>query len=144
MAPDPRRLLVPLDGSEAAGRALAFGIERAKREGIAEIHILHVQPSLPAAVTDFVGSASVHGYHAEEAEKVLAPARKQLEESGVAFHAAWRTGPASEAIAAYCREKHCTEIVMGCRGLGRISGVLLGSVTTQVLSLAKVPVTLVK
>jgi nucleotide-binding universal stress UspA family protein len=33
---------------------------------------------------------------------------------------------------------------MGTRGLGRVSGLLLGSVATKVLHLTKVPVTLAK
>ncbi len=33
---------------------------------------------------------------------------------------------------------------MGTRGLGRISGLMLGSVATKVIHLATVPVTLIK
>jgi len=143
MSASTPKLLVPVDGSESAMRALRYAIDRARPMG-AEIHVLHVEAPIPAAVTDFVGAKAVHGFHAEEAEKVLGPARALLTKAGVVHEAAWKAGPASETIAAYCREKHCTEIVMGCRGLGRISGLLLGSVTTQVLSLAEVPVTLVK
>ncbi|HEY7608248.1 MAG TPA: universal stress protein [Alphaproteobacteria bacterium] len=35
-------------------------------------------------------------------------------------------------------------IVMGMRGLGRIRGLLMGSIATQVVALAPMPVTLVK
>jgi nucleotide-binding universal stress UspA family protein len=33
---------------------------------------------------------------------------------------------------------------MGTRGLGRIQGILLGSVTMKVIHLAEVPITLIK
>lgn len=137
------KILVPVDGSDSALRALAVAIERA-RPGKGAIHVLHVEASIPGYVSDFVGSKTVKGFHEEEAEKVLGPARKLLDGADIRHEAKWRTGQPSETIAAYAREKGCTEIVMGCRGLGRIGGLILGSVTTQVLSLVDVPVTLVK
>lgn len=137
------KILVPIDGSEPALRALKVAIDRAKADN-GSVHVIHVEPPIPASVSDFVGSQTVRDFYAEEAEKALGPARAQLAEAGVAHDVIWRAGPASETIAAYCDEIGCTEIVMGCRGLGRISGLLLGSVTTQVLSLVKVPVVLVK
>jgi nucleotide-binding universal stress UspA family protein len=42
------------------------------------------------------------------------------------------------------REEDVAHIIMGTRGLGGVRGLLLGSVTTQLLHLADVPVTLVK
>lgn len=136
-------ILVPVDGSEPALRALQVAIARASAMG-STIHVLHVEPPIPASVGDFVGNTAVSDFQAEEAEKALAPARAVVAASGVPFEAVWRSGSPSEAIAAYCAEAGCGEIVMGCRGLGRVSGLLLGSVTTQVLTLASVPVTLVK
>ncbi|HEX9811647.1 MAG TPA: universal stress protein [Burkholderiales bacterium] len=44
----------------------------------------------------------------------------------------------------YAREKRCDQIYIGTRGLGPITGMLLGSVTTKVLHLSDVPVLLVK
>jgi nucleotide-binding universal stress UspA family protein len=41
-------------------------------------------------------------------------------------------------------EEEVAQIIMGTRGLGEMRGLLLGSVTTQLLHLADVPVTLVK
>ena len=51
---------------------------------------------------------------------------------------------ASPTINRVAREENVDHIVMGTRGLGGVSGVLLGSVTTQVLQLGDVPVTFVK
>lgn len=49
----------------------------------------------------------------------------------------------TEAIIDYASDNHCDLIVMGCRGLGAIRG-MLGSVSYGVLRSAKVPVLIVK
>jgi nucleotide-binding universal stress UspA family protein len=53
-------------------------------------------------------------------------------------------GPVAETIDRIARETQADQIVMGTRGLGRVRGLLLGSVATQVVHLADIPVTLVK
>jgi nucleotide-binding universal stress UspA family protein len=53
-------------------------------------------------------------------------------------------GGIAETIDRVAREEQVTHIIMGTRGLGGVRGLLLGSVTTQLLHLAEVPVTLVK
>ena len=50
----------------------------------------------------------------------------------------------AKTIAEVAREEVVNQIVMGTRGLGGIQGLLLGSVATQVIHLAEVPVTLIK
>ena len=144
MASEGRKLLVPYDGSDAARRALSFALGRAEGDEGSEVLVLNVQPPIPRGVSDFVGSKTVKDFQAEEAGKVLAGVARVAGKSKVPVTTDWKTGPASEAIAAYCRGKGCSEIAMGCRGLGRVSGLLLGSVTTKTLSLVDVPVTLVK
>jgi nucleotide-binding universal stress UspA family protein len=53
-------------------------------------------------------------------------------------------GPVAATIDRVAREEDVAHIIMGTRGLGGVRGLLLGSVTTQLLHLADVPVTLVK
>jgi nucleotide-binding universal stress UspA family protein len=53
-------------------------------------------------------------------------------------------GSPAETIAKVAREQGCDGIVMGTRGLGAVSSVLLGSVSSRVLHLSDLPVTLVK
>jgi nucleotide-binding universal stress UspA family protein len=52
-------------------------------------------------------------------------------------------GETPEIIAHYVQDKNIEQVVMGTRGLGTITGMLLGSVATKVLHLVHVPVLLV-
>ena len=53
-------------------------------------------------------------------------------------------GEPAHVIAHYANEKAIDQIVMGTRGLGSVAGLVMGSVTTKVLSLTDVPVLLIK
>ena len=140
-----KSLLVPVDGSPPSLRALDHAIVEAKALGAgAVIHLVNVQPPVPAAVSDFVGRKGVDEFHREEAEKEIAAARQKLTESGVTFRTAFLVGSAGEAIAHYAKTTTIDEIIMGRRGLNRLSGLLLGSVSTRVLALVDQPVTLIK
>jgi len=77
-------------------------------------------------------------------EEALAPARALARRLGVSFDCYLLVGDPAEAIARFAQRTRCSEIIMGTRGLGRVRGLLLGSVTTKVIHLATVPVTLVK
>lgn len=138
------RILVPIDGSDCALRALAHAVRLARMIGDAEIHLLNVQPNIPEAVGDFVGSEAIAKYRAEESEAALLKARERLSGTGIPHRAETRIGAAGETISNYAQETSCDEIVMGTRGLGRLSGLILGSVANQVLHLAEVPLTLIK
>jgi nucleotide-binding universal stress UspA family protein len=62
----------------------------------------------------------------------------------IAFFAWCRPGQVAVKIAQIAREESVGQIVMGTRGLGGFQGLLLGSVATQVMHLAEVPITLIK
>jgi nucleotide-binding universal stress UspA family protein len=53
-------------------------------------------------------------------------------------------GSPAETIVRVAREAGADQIVMGTRGLGTLGNLFLGSVATQVVRLAEIPVTLVK
>jgi nucleotide-binding universal stress UspA family protein len=140
------RILVPVDGSDVALRALDYAVRlvRLIGEGEAEIHLVNVQPPMTGSVGAFVGSENVARFLQEESDNAMAGARQLLEREGLPVHAVMRVGSAGEAIAVHARELPCDEIVMGTRGLGRIGSLVLGSVATQVVHLAECPVTLIK
>ncbi len=137
-------ILVPVDGSEASIRALQVGIDKAARPPGTTLHLLNVQPTIPTSITEFVSAESVDDLHREEGEKALVRARALLASTKLDHRVAIEVGPVAETIAAYARAQACDAIVMGTRGLGRVAGLLLGSVTSKVISLVEIPVTLVK
>ena len=138
------RILVPVDGSDVALRALSHAIRLAQLIGEAEVHLLNVQPPISGSVGAFVGSENIDRFYREESDNALAPARKLLQDEGLPVHAAMRIGSSGQAIIDYAQELPCDAIVMGTRGLGRIGSLVMGSVATQVVHLAEVPVTLIK
>ncbi|HET6619293.1 MAG TPA: universal stress protein [Dongiaceae bacterium] len=139
------RILIAVDGSDsslAAVRFVAGTLAQASRE--LDIHLLNVQPSLPAAATTFIDPTVVGDYHREEGAKALAGARKLLDDTGLNYASSTVVGEPAETIAAYAKQRDCDCIAMGTHGFGRAAGFLLGSVGQKVLHLSRVPVTLVR
>ena len=137
-------LLVPVDGSAGAERAVDYAIMLAGWDLADQIHLLNVQYPLPGAVTTFVGSKAVSGYHHDEGMKALKPACDRLDEAKVPHQVHIAVGHPAEIIAAFCQELKSDAIVMGTRGLGKTAGLILGSVARDVIAKAPVPVTVVK
>jgi nucleotide-binding universal stress UspA family protein len=54
-----------------------------------------------------------------------------------------RIGDVAQTIVEIAQEKNAENIVVGKRGVGRIAGLLLGSVSQKIVSLAPRPVTVV-
>ena len=139
------RILIPVDGSErslAGVRYVAGTLAPALRD--LEIHLLNVQPPLPAAAASFVDPSILRDFHRDEGAKALAAARQLLDAAGLQYAGNTVVGEPAEAITAYAEQRDCTGIVMGTRGLGHAAGLLLGSVAHKVLQLSKVPVTLLR
>jgi nucleotide-binding universal stress UspA family protein len=138
------KLLVPVDGSAGAERAVDHAVMLSERGLTGEIHLLNVQYPLPGAVTTFVGSKAVSGYHHDEGMKALASADAKLEAAKVPHHLHIVVGQPADMIAGMCHELSCEGIVMGTRGHGKAAGLLLGSVARDVIAKANAPVTVVK
>jgi nucleotide-binding universal stress UspA family protein len=138
-------LLIPVDGSEASGRALdglikQFGLYK---DGV-EIHLLNVQHALSSRAAAHIAGDAVPEYHREQGLAELAQARARLDASKIPYQHHIAVGEAAEVITRYAKEKGCDQIVMGTRGMSSMSNLLLGSVATQVIHLSPVPVLLVK
>jgi nucleotide-binding universal stress UspA family protein len=141
------RILVPVDGSGASGRAVDHLVKSlALFKEPVEIHLLSVQPPIPygGRVGSVIGHDRLAQYHQEEGLAALKPAMQKLDAARVKFHHHIGVGDAAETICRYADDKSCDQIVMGTRGMGSVSNLVLGSVATKVLHLSSVPVILVK
>lgn len=137
-------IVVPIDGSKPALRALDHAMAVLKRLGGGELHLVNVQPPVDNLVTTFVGKAEVTDYHREEGMKALQPAGDRCKAAGVTAKLHIGVGKAGPVIAGFVKQHNAGQIVMGARGLGGAAGMLLGSVSRDVIAETKVPVTVVK
>jgi nucleotide-binding universal stress UspA family protein len=67
-----------------------------------------------------------------------------MDKAGVPYHFHITVGDPAEMILRYGTEKQCDQIIIGPRKLGAVKGLLLGSVTSKVMQLSKIPVLLIK
>jgi nucleotide-binding universal stress UspA family protein len=137
-----RRVLVAVDGSASALRALKFAVMRAAEHKSTEVLVLLVQETIPR----FTGIPRrlVAEHRARVAEEALGSARALIAKLGAEARFYTRVGAPATTIVTFAERRRCAEIVMGKRGLGQIAGLLLGSVSRQVVHLSALPVTLVR
>jgi nucleotide-binding universal stress UspA family protein len=141
-----KKVLLAVDGSECSDRAVRWVIDVVTgMSKPAELHVVTVQPAITAGVIrGFVGNDAIETYQREEGDKCLASARRLLDAAKVGYVPHILLGPIGPSIADFATQNGCDGIVMGTRGLGGVTGLVLGSVATQVLQVATVPVTLIK
>jgi|SRR5690606_1974424 nucleotide-binding universal stress UspA family protein len=140
-----KTILVPVDGSDNSLRAVKAAITAIKEMGQANLHLITVQlPIASGNVKSFFSAEAINSYYQDEGRNALLPAKALLDEAGVQYSEEILVGQVGATIADYAKKHHCDQIIMGTRGLGSISGMVLGSVTTKVLNLTDVPVTLIK
>jgi nucleotide-binding universal stress UspA family protein len=140
------KILVPIDGSENALRALRHVLDnRAWYSEPLELHLLNVQlPVASGGVKMFISQDQLNEFYEEQGQAALKPARDLVQAAGLPCHARVGVGDTAATIAGYARDQGCALIVMGTRGLGSIANMLLGSVATKVIHLAEMPVLLIK
>lgn len=138
-----KHILIPVDGSEHALRAVDTGVELAGRLQ-ARVHGLHVVPPLPAIsyVAELIQSRDSYSDLARErAQGYLDDISQRAAAAGVPCETEFVFDLRPYvAIVATAARHHCDLIVMASRGHQGIERVLLGSVTHKVMISCDVPV----
>ena len=141
------KFLIPVDGSEPNESAVKelrkyFGW---MKDDI-ELHLLNVQPRIPYGnrVSSVIGHERIERYQQEDGLAALKPARKLLDQAKVPYQYHIGVGDAAEVIVQYATKNGCDQILMGTRGMGSLTGRVLGSVAAKVVELSPIPVVLVK
>lgn len=131
------RILIPLDGSSFAERALAQG-HRIARPGHSEILLVravHVPLSLAK-----IDTAHLEKQEKKEAEAYLSEVSARLNSAGIAARWAVIDGPPAEAILETAKREKASLIAMTTHGRSGVSRWALGSVAGKVLQASHVPV----
>jgi nucleotide-binding universal stress UspA family protein len=140
------KLLVPIDGSDHARRALDYAVRLAKDIGGIELHILTVQPepNVYGEIQVYITEERMAQLQRQHSQDILAPALEAAKTAGVAHTSEIVVGNAASTIAKRADELRCDGIVMGTQGRDAMGSALMGSVALKVVHLSKLPVTLVK
>ena len=137
------RILLAVDGSEhsyksahtAADLARAMNSEKLRIVVAYEkIHPYLGEPNLQAAIDTRLA----------EAQSILKKAVDTVGDVPAEIHTELIEGDAAEAIIEVAKTCSSDIIVMGSRGLGRLAGLVLGSTSQKVVSLAPCPVLIVR
>jgi len=158
-----KQVLLVVDGS-THGQAATSYLGQFALPTSCQIHVLHVLPpayqddyyiqSWPAGI-DMIHPVTIPEDLQEqlqqqaknelaEGEKLLAQVKKDLAAHGVDAHTALQRGDAATKILEYIDEKNIDLVVTGSRGLGKIRGWFLGSVSRKLAHYAKCSVLIVK
>ena len=135
-------VLVPVDGSACALRALVVACRRVRRQGGAIVIALNVQDPMPPSRLS--PRAAIREHQERMSAEVFRKVERTATREKVAVEQAMVVGLAAESIIAHAARRRVAEIVMGTRGMGRVKALFLGSVAMKVVQMTKVPVTLVK
>jgi len=108
----------------------------------AELLVLNVQTKLPSS--RFVSKRMIAQHQERSADEALARARALIERGKLTARTFSQIGEPATTIVEFAKKHRCAAIVMGSRGQGPITGMVLGSVAAKVIYLASCPVTVVK
>jgi nucleotide-binding universal stress UspA family protein len=142
------RILVATDGSESAARAVDMAAKQTKafKGQLKIVHVVCID-NMPLeqlkdyALREHENLADVLNTFAEEK---LVEAKKRAEALGVtSVETSAPFGDVAETLIDAAREQQADMIFVGRRGRGRLSGLLLGSVSQKIVSVAPCPVVVV-
>jgi len=141
-----RRILVAIDGSDTATKALDFAVQQARGTPQAELHVLTVRPPASSyrAWEIYVTPEHIEQVATGRARAILDAAAGRLKGADCRYELEQLEGEPAETIARRAADLGCESITMGTHGLGSIGVLFLGSVAQRVVHHATVPVTLVK
>jgi len=140
------KILVPVDGSPHAKKALEHAITQAKMSGssITIMYVVHTRVYAAAQEAGFVTIAPLIHDLEEHGKRILQEAQATGQAAGIDTNTFLVHGlPADEIVKKAETEKY-DMIVIGSRGRTAAKSFLLGSVSNRVSHQAKCPVLIVK
>jgi len=131
------RIIVGVDGSEGAKRALEWAVTEARAHGA----VVEALSSWQASYSEVPIGVDVITLIEKAAERTLASAVEEVDAEGVEIRQNLVCGPPAPSL--IDESKSADLLVVGSRGRGGFAGLLLGSVSHHVISHAACPVVIV-
>ena len=141
------RILVAVDGSPAAEKALESAIELAKKCS-AELTILHVilqrLYTVPPSEAGVVSPTVFVSEMQTEGENILRKAEEQATGRGINYQCKIMQGVPADEIVKFANSQAVDLVITGSRGLNEVRGFLFGSVSDKVCHHVKCPTLIIK
>lgn len=140
------KLLIPVDGSENGLCAVKHAVAlSAQMKQSPQLLLLNVQWNVAAGnVKLFINQETINDYYREQGATALEKARAILDEANLAYQYHISIGRPAEAIVQYAEEQKVDQIIIGAQGEESLAKLLLGSVTSKVAQMSKIPVTIAR
>jgi nucleotide-binding universal stress UspA family protein len=146
-----KKILVPVDGSRHATKALRYAVDLAKQTGAAIIGLsvvdtrLHVAQSVPPSRTVTHLTEPLEDYMRQAALKIIDTVEKMCRVKGLKSKKIVRSGHPVKEILKEAGKSKVDLIIMGSHGRGALEAAFLGSTTFGVIhSDTKYPVLVVR
>ncbi|RDB44105.1 universal stress protein [Halomonas sp. DQ26W] len=142
-------ILVPVDGSESAKKALSVACQLANQAD-ATLHILHIPEELSHETTLVwgIGAIAVEASRQERddiGQQVVEKAAQAARDKGVTkIETAIGRGDPARTIVSEAKARGVEAIIMGSRGLSDLRGLVVGSVSHKVGHVAECTVITVR
>jgi nucleotide-binding universal stress UspA family protein len=141
------RILVAVDGSPFAERALAHAVDLSKKYE-AKLLIVHVVLRRFYAVTPSEAGVLATTVFVKELEsegrKIIAKSDEFAKQAGVLYECRLVQGVPADEIVRLAQAEKVDLIVLGSRGLTEVRAFFLGSVSDKVIHHARCPVLIIK
>lgn len=140
------RIGIAIDGSDNSLRALREAIRLGKMlKDPASLVLINVHLSaLISPVARGIDRKQIESYMDQIAEEELADAKRIVAEAGVSADIVKGHGEVAPTILETIQKEKIEMLVLGGKGRSSVTDLLLGSVTTKLISLSPIPVIVVK
>jgi len=138
-----KKILAAVDGSEPSQRGVRLAADLASKFG-ARLTLTHVLSPLwiPPEVYGLSIDA-IQQAHAKEGNKLVAEAEKKVQVPGLEIDRVVLEGVPADALADYAKANAYDMVIVGSRGQGAVSRVVLGSVSGRLAHICQVPLLIV-
>jgi nucleotide-binding universal stress UspA family protein len=142
MSQQIKKVLLPVDGSPFSMKATEYAIDFVKNYQ-AEIILIHCHRAFPSYLGEPLFQEMISST-LDKANRILEPYKKKLADQNISFTDHLFEEPVGKMIAEVASSKKADLIIMGTRGKTDLEGLIIGSVTHQVLHLAHCPVLVIR